>query len=71
MSRKKAKAPEPPPDPRPRRFETYGQGLLEYVARDQAGEFIIESISVGKSPAQWIIRVFYRTPYSEQTELAL
>lgn len=62
---KRARRSEPPPDPRPREFVAdTDDEFAAIVARDRAGEFVIESWRTGASNSQVIFRVFYRTPRS-------
>ncbi len=39
---------------KPREIVTYGAGFLDLCRRAEAGEFAIEAVSTGRTPAQWV-----------------
>lgn len=63
--------PEEPLDPRPRLFECWGDGLLELIARDRAGEFVLYWIERGQSNAHYVCKVYYKNPWNPQQNLNL
>ncbi len=40
--------------PKPREVVAYGDGFLDLCRRAGAGEFVIEAMSVGRTPAEWV-----------------
>ena len=69
MRRRPKDIPPLPDDPRPRYFDCQGLELLEYCARDRAGEFIIEEIIIGPGNADYRLKVRYPKPYDPQKTL--
>ncbi len=40
--------------PKPREIVTYGAGFLDLCRRAEDGELAIESMSIGRTPAEWL-----------------